>query len=75
MRNGTWNLTPENHPGDVQMRTENLIHRVTLLKREVAILEALRPPFNEANKPDSDLRDAASPTEKASSGVFSLRYP
>ncbi len=41
VRNGTWNLTPENNPGDVQMRTENLIWRVTLLKREVERLEAL----------------------------------
>ncbi len=75
MQNGMWNLAPENHPGVVQMRTENLIHRITLLKREVATLEALRPPFNGVNTSDSDLRDAASPTEKAPSGAFSLRYP
>ena len=33
VKNGTWDLTDDNFPGDVQMRTENLIHRVTLLKR------------------------------------------
>lgn len=33
VKNGTWDLTDDNFPGDVQMRNENLIHRVMLLKR------------------------------------------
>lgn len=33
VKNGTWNVTEDNRPGDVQMRVENLIWRVTLLKR------------------------------------------
>ena len=32
---GDWTVTEENYPGDAQMRIENLIHRVTLLKSEV----------------------------------------
>jgi len=39
VRNGTWILTPDNNPGDVQMRTENLIHRIELIRREVIRLE------------------------------------
>jgi hypothetical protein len=35
VKNGTWTVTNDNFPGDVQMRVENLIQRVTLLKRAI----------------------------------------
>jgi hypothetical protein len=40
VRNGTWDLTPANNPGDVQMRTENLINRIDLIRSEVIRLES-----------------------------------
>ena len=33
VKNGTWNLTEDNFPGDVQMRVENLIWRISQLKK------------------------------------------
>jgi hypothetical protein len=33
VKNGTWDLTDDNFPGDVQMRVENLIWRVDQLRR------------------------------------------
>ena len=40
VRNGTWILTPDNNPGDVQMRTENLINRIELIRSEVIRLDS-----------------------------------
>jgi hypothetical protein len=36
VQNGTWNVTDENRPGDVQIRVENLIYRVKLLRSFLA---------------------------------------
>jgi hypothetical protein len=41
VKNGTWDVNDLNYPGEVQMRTENLIWRIKLLKAEVERLEAL----------------------------------
>ena len=41
VRNGLWDVNDFNYPGEVQMRTENLIWRIKLLRAEVQRLDAL----------------------------------